>query len=206
MTIRLLDPSETREAVVLAARAFYDDPLFRHVYPDPSRRLAGFAREHAAYVRQYYAPYGRSEVAEVDGALAGLALWLPPGAETPWWRDALTLPALARSVGLRRLRRVLRDYRAFDEAMPDGPFWYLGLLAVDPDAQGRGVGAALVRTGLTRADRDGQGTFLETGTEQNVAFYQRLGFRVTGEVLLDNGPTHWTMWREPAPGSDPAPG
>ena len=196
MTIRPLAPGELAPATALAARAFFDDPLFRHIYPDPARRLGGFAREHAAYVRQYYAPYGISEVAEADGALAGLALWLPPGAETPWWRDLLTVPALAQAVGLRRLRRVLRDYRAFDEAMPDAPFWYLGLLAVAPEAQGRGVGSALVRAGLARADRDGVGTFLETGTERNVAFYQRLGFRATRQILIQDGPTHWAMWRD----------
>ena len=84
---------------------------------------------------------------------------------------------------------------AFDHALPEQPYWYLGLLAVEPAAQGRGVGSALVRTGLERADRDGVPTFLETGTQPNVAFYERLGFGVTDEILLPGGPTHWGMTR-----------
>ncbi len=198
MTLRTLRSDEVAAAAALAARAFFDDPLFEFVYPDPARRLAGFAREHAAYVRHYYAPYGVVEVAEVDEAPAGLALWQPPGAGPPWWRDGAVLLALARAVGPRRLPTVRRAYRAFDDAMPDGRFWYLGLLAVGPEMQGRGVGSGLLRAGLARADRDAVPTFLETGTATNVAFYHRLGFEVTGEIVLPGGPTHWAMTRPPA--------
>lgn len=207
MTVRPLGAAETSDAMHLAARAFAEDPLFRYVYPNPSRRVTGFAREHAAYVRHYYRPYGLCEVAEHSGVLAGLALWLPPGAEPPAWRDLMTLPTLARTVGLRRLWTVMRAYRAFDDALPTPPYWYLGLLAVAPEAQGRGVGSALVRAGLARADRDGVPVFLETGTRDNVAFYQRLGFEVTDEIDVPGGPMHWGMRREvtPDPSTPPEP-
>ena len=195
MTVRPFPPAETPDAMRLAARAFADDPLFRFVYPDPARRLAGFAREHTAYMRHYYRPYGLSEAAFLDGSMAGMALWLPPNAAPPAWREWATFPTLARTVGLRRLGTVIRAYHAFDHALPEQPYWYLGLLAVEPAAQGRGVGSALVRTGLERADRDGVPTFLETGTQPNVAFYERLGFGVTDEILLPGGPTHWGMTR-----------
>lgn len=195
MTVRPFSPAETPAAMRLAARAFADDPLFRFVYPDPTRREAGFVRENTAYMRHYYRPYGVCEAADLDGAMAGMALWLPPNADPPAWREWATVPTLARTVGLRRLRAVIRAYHAFDHALPEQPYWYLGLLAVEPEAQGRGVGAALVRAGLERADRDGAPTFLETGTEPNVAFYERLGFEVTEEILLPGGPTHWGMMR-----------
>ena len=201
MTVRPFPPAETPDAVRLAARAFADDPLFRFVYPDPARRLAGFAREHTAYMRHYYRPYGVCEAAYLDGAMAGMALWLRPNTDPPAWREWATFPTLARTVGLRRLRTVIRAYHAFDHAMPEQPFWYLGLLAVAPEAQGAGVGSSLVRAGLARADRDGVGSFLETGTAANVAFYQRLGFTVTEEIPLPGGgPTHWGMWRQPGNG------
>ena len=199
MTVRPLGRAEARAAADLAARAFFDDPLFRFVYPDPARRRGGFAREHEAYIRHVYRPVGLAEVAEVDGALAGVALWLPPGARSTWWRELLTMPTLARAVGLRRLPLALRAYRAFDASWPDGRFGYLGLLAVAPEAQGRGVGRALVQSGLARADTERAATYLETGTRRNVAFYERLGFRVTGRIALPaGGPAHWAMWRDPA--------
>jgi hypothetical protein len=39
--------------------------------------------------------------------------------------------------------------------------------------------------------------YLETGTERNVSFYVRHGFRVTEELTLPKGPPMWLMWREP---------
>lgn len=197
MTIRPLRPEETLSAAQVAARAFFDDPLFQHVYPNPARRLEGFAREHAIYIRHIYSRVGICEVAEHDGHLVGMSLWLPPGAKTSAWREWMAVPTMLWTIGPRHLMRVLRDYQAFDAVWPEGTFSYLGLLAVDPSAQGRGIGSALVRAGLTRSDRDGVGTFLETGTVENVGFYERHGFRVTDDVELPYGPRHWAMWRAP---------
>lgn len=200
MTVRPLRPDEAPAAAALAARAFHDDPLFVALHPDASRRDRAFAIEYEAYLRRIYLPAGIAEAAEVDGRIGGLALWLPPASLSGLrWREWSCLPALVRAVGLRRLPGVVREYAAFDRAFPtEGRFHYLGLLAVAPELQGQGVGGSLVRVGLARADRDGVGCYLETGTEANVAFYRRLGFDVAGRIPLPTAPTHWAMWRPPA--------
>lgn len=200
MTIRPLRPGEAQAAALLAARAFHDDPLFVALHPEAATRDREFAIEHEAYIRRLYLPAGIVEVAEVDGRLGGLALWFPPAALRGLrLREWSCLPALARAVGLRRLPGVLREYAAFDRAFPSSiPFHYLGLLAVAPEAQGRGVGSTLVRTGLARADRDGVACYLETGTEANVGFYRRFGFDVSDRIVLPTAPMHWAMWRPAA--------
>ena len=58
------------------------------------------------------------------------------------------------------------------------PHWYLSAVGVDPARHGEGLGSALVRRGIERAERDGRPIYLETGTESNVRFYERLGFEV----------------------------
>jgi hypothetical protein len=50
---------------------------------------------------------------------------------------------------------------------------------------------------LRRCDEESVGAYLETGTEENVRFYSRHGFRVTDEVPLPKGPPMWLMWRDP---------
>ena len=197
VSIQPLRPADTWPAVELAARAFHDDPLFTHLHPDPSTRDWEFARIHEAFMRRIYLPSGRSEGAWVDRQLVGMALWLPPSAQKGLLlQEWLCLPAMARAVGLRRTRFMMREYAAFDDAWPsDRTFHYLGLLAVSPDAQGAGVGSALLRAGADRADRDGVGLYLETGTEANLAFYGRHGFEV---IHLPTAPMHWAMWRPPA--------
>lgn len=197
MTIRPLVAADVEAAAALAARAFHDDPLFATLHPDAAARDREFAIEHAAYIRRIYLPVGIPEAAEVDGRLAGLALWLPPSSlDGLRWRELACLPALVRAVGLRRTRYIMREYAAFDRAFPtSGTFHYLGLLAADPDAQGRGVGSALLRAGLERADADGTDAYLETGNEANVGFYECHGFEVVGRIELPTAPTHWAMRR-----------
>jgi len=80
------------------------------------------------------------------------------------------------------------------ERLPDDPLWYLDAIAVDPSRQGAGVGGALVRHGLSLAERDGVGAFLETSVERNVTYYERFGFRVIDEGDAPGGGPHiWFM-------------
>jgi ribosomal protein S18 acetylase RimI-like enzyme len=77
------------------------------------------------------------------------------------------------------------------------PHWYLMVVGVDPELQNRGVGSALVKEGLARADQSGHPCYLETSEKRNLAFYERLGFVVLEEAKLGaGGPLAWAMRRE----------
>lgn len=84
-------------------------------------------------------------------------------------------------------RRMMRVLRQFDERrkklMPE-PHWYLMAIGIEPLHQGKGFGSALVRSGMRRADRDGKVIYLETESEINVSFYERLGFEVIEEMTI----------------------
>ena len=45
---------------------------------------------------------------------------------------------------------------------------------------------------------EGVPAYLECTKQRNVAFYERHGFAVTGEIQVpDGGPVLWAMWRAP---------
>lgn len=78
------------------------------------------------------------------------------------------------------------------------PRWYLGVLGVEPDRQGQGWGARLMKPVLARADAAGLPVSLETLREANVAYYRRHGFEVAvSRPLPGGGPTFWVMKRPP---------
>ena len=70
------------------------------------------------------------------------------------------------------------------------------LLGVEPACQGRGLGGALLRPILARADAESVPCYLETFAEQNLAFYARYGFAaVTAGTEPVSGIPFWTLWR-----------
>jgi GNAT superfamily N-acetyltransferase len=188
------------------ARAFQDDPVAAYVIPDPHERarcLPPFYALPAALAERF----GEAFVTGPD--VLGAALWFPPGLtefgaghfqEVGAGSLAGQLPEgafgrFASLVGyLDGLRR--RDVRQ--------PHWYLAILGVEPELQGRGIGGALMRPILDRCDRAQLPCYLETQKERNVPFYERHGFRVVVEVdEPTSGIRFWTMLREPHGASPP---
>jgi hypothetical protein len=54
----------------------------------------------------------------------------------------------------------------------------------------------LMRSGLDRCDAEHAPAYLESSKPENVPYYTRFGFEVTGEIPLpDGGPTLIPMWR-----------
>ena len=74
---------------------------------------------------------------------------------------------------------------------------HLQFLGVLPQRQGAGIGGRLMAPVLARCDRDAVPAYLEATSERNRALYERHGFRTTGELPLRDGPSLWTMWRDP---------
>jgi len=74
-------------------------------------------------------------------------------------------PALARAaVGAPgAFPRFARSGAALKQALPDAPIWYLQALGVHPDAQRRGIGAALLAAGVAMVDSDQLACHLHVG-------------------------------------------
>lgn len=65
---------------------------------------------------------------------------------------------------------------------------------MDAHLQGAGVGSKLMRVFAARMDAAGDAAYLETDKPENVRFYEKFGFQVTGEEEV-LGVTNWFMLR-----------
>jgi GNAT superfamily N-acetyltransferase len=177
----------------MLARAFHEDPIVDWVFQDEAVR--------PKYTRRFFAGrarvlIGQQEIYTVDGAAAA-AMWARPDE----WRDPplramKELAILAPGVGLR-VGRVVRGLVQVEARHPKPPHWYLAVLGTEPSRQGEGLATRLLQEVLESCDRDEIPAYLETGTERNVAFYTRHGFKATDELRLPKGPPIWLMWRDP---------
>jgi GNAT superfamily N-acetyltransferase len=193
-----LADSQLPQMVDVLARAFCSNPLNRAVVrsDDPDRCFRSNRHSMRALL-PIARRHGQVLVATLDGEVVGGLVASPPG------RSPLPPPPL-----MGRLRFLMRQgwsvarrwevvFEALDSLHPVEPHWYLGVLGVEGFAQSRGVGAALLSRWLVGVDRDAMPAYLETDSEGNVRFYERVGFSLDGEISI-LGVRAWRMKRPPA--------
>jgi ribosomal protein S18 acetylase RimI-like enzyme len=200
--VTLLQRGSVDTAAITLERAFFSDPMFTWIFPEPATRPAALRRLMRVPL-EYGVRYGR--VATSYDAKA-VCIWIPPG-------PGMTIPRMIRSgmlgvpfrIGFGPFGKFMRANDTMDKihkkCVPE-PHCYLIVVGVDPELQNRGVGSTLVKEGLTQADQTGYPCYLETSEKRNLAFYERLGFLVLEEATLGpGGPLAWAMRREPQRGS-----
>jgi GNAT superfamily N-acetyltransferase len=197
-----VEPAVARDIKPLAAvlgRAFYADPPFIWMLPDPATRLSRSGKLFATILRAEALQHGGVEVARAGGEIVGGAIWLPPGHWQPEVRQQIrALPGYVRAFG-RRLGHGSALVQALARAHPREPHWYLYVIGVDPSRQGQGVAGMLLRSRLRRCDQDGHPAYLEASKPASVPLYQHFDFEPTGTPSVPDGaPVITAMWRHPA--------
>ena len=196
--IDLLRREVMDRATITLERAFSTDPMFTWIFPDPRRRTQSLRRLNRVPL-EYGLRYGH--VTQSDDGMAA-AVWIPPGrAITVGGMVRSGIPTVPFRVGFRPFAKFMGANgimeRIHKKYVPE-PHWYLMIVGVDPELQGRGLGTALVKEGLARADRANCPCYPETSEERNLAFYERHGFMAVETATLgDGGPTGWAMRRDP---------
>lgn len=211
-TISRAQPGDARQLAEVAARAFAHDAHTRvkaAVRP-PGHFADGMASGFAAWL----AVPDRCVVLKAvddDGRIVGVVCWAFRGVEVenppfqpeaaaatdPVAAAAATNPhedppsapstdadAIARIDALEAMTSA--HLAAFRESvMPAGTAClYVMAIAVDPAAQGRGVGARLLRWGTARADRAGVFCWVHA-SEAGAAVFARRGFREVDRLVVD---------------------
>jgi ribosomal protein S18 acetylase RimI-like enzyme len=184
-----------REVVVRTlARAFDADPAVTFFARKDAGRARAIETMFDVSFMHLTLPFGESWMTD-DGR--GVALWTPPG-KWSTLGGLLGGPRLLGAVGIGRVLTTMRAVGRVQDVHPKAPHYYLYALGVTPEAQGRGLGSALLSEVLTRCDAERACAYLEASTEANARLYARHGFRASGQVTLaEPGPVVTTMWRDP---------
>jgi predicted N-acetyltransferase YhbS len=189
---RVLRPTDIEPTARVLARAFGDNPVYSFLHPRASTRatdLESFFRRNLAWRDSL----GLTWVAcDAGGEVIGTVTLEPPGGVSgtfsatwshwvvPTWREQ-------GARGVARLAWTDAEFARHNrEVAGQRRYWHVHAVAVDPRAQGRGVGMSMmtaVLAELTRLrDRDPAPVVLSTQRESNVHFYRRLGFETVKHV------------------------
>jgi ribosomal protein S18 acetylase RimI-like enzyme len=210
VAIRKLSPEDVEATACLLARAFADNACYAFMHPRAATRVADLT----AFFRRnltWHAPLGLTWVAAgASGDVIATATLEPPGG-VPSSIGRLVrhwvVPTL-RERGLGAVARIVwtdaefgRHYRRL---AGQETYWHVHAVAVDPAAQGRGAGTAIMRHALEALDAlrvlQPAPVVLSTQRERNVGFYERFGFELArrarmGAVAPGEAFTSWFMRR-----------
>ena len=179
-------------AAVLGA-AFADYPATRWTvdHRDHMTRVTGLQR---LSLDRLGLAFGQAWVAEVDGALASVAVWMDSRvaiADAVW---AAMVDEQRALEGDRAAASIEAD-RLLDGIRPTDAHLYLGAVGTVPAQQGRGLARSILAILLDTADAQRLPVYLETSTTANVRFYRSMGFEIADKVTIAGGPTTWAMVR-----------
>lgn len=194
MNITTASLAEVDESVGCLVAAFAQDPITGFLLqpgPGYQERLARFfsllMRARIALEMPVVVARGTSGI---HGAAMGYATahpaW-PKDLAEEWDRFESAIPGLTGRMAI------------YDEisakGKPPAPHYYLGVIGVDPDLHGSGIGTQLLKSfcDLSGSDPLSSGVYLETAEESNLGFYERAGFAETGRGSL-GGATLWCMY------------
>jgi ribosomal protein S18 acetylase RimI-like enzyme len=194
MAVTVAVPSDLHKAVLCLTAAFAQDPITGFVLQTgqgyPERLTRFFSLLMRARVALQMPVLVARDASDIQGAVMGYTTlhpaW-PTDIAEEWQHFEKTTPGLTE--------RLLAYEEIAEKFKPSAPHYYLGAIGVDPAAQGRGIGANLLKSFCDRSvdDLSSRGVYLETAKESNLAFYERAGFVETGRGTLGNN-ILWCMY------------
>jgi ribosomal protein S18 acetylase RimI-like enzyme len=195
--VRKVNEAEVPRLVEALARAFHDDPMMSWIFPDDEQRWQRLRQGFSFFARKIWLQH---DECYTTAQIAGGACWLPPG---EWHLSAFQqlrlLPGMIR-ITRGDFLRMMRTLNTMEKKHPHEQHYYLPVIGVQPESQGKGFGSALLRPILDRCDSERLPAYLEASSMRSRALYERHGFELVEELRVEDGaPPLWRMWREPMP-------
>ncbi len=196
-----LNKAQVKPAAEVLSRAFQNYPLLQYYFHDELER-----KKIALYFVSFaiFSGIRYGEIYATSPNLEGVAIWLPSG------NYPVTIWKLVRSVPLSvifgfgrygggRMRQLGEYVDAVHQRLAPFGHWFLQVIGVDPQFQGKGYAGKLLKPMLARIDEEGLSCYLETLDEHNVALYEHFNFTVIEKSTIPGtNLTNWAMLREKA--------
>jgi GNAT superfamily N-acetyltransferase len=196
-----IDPASDAAAAALDSEPFYRSIAVQFA-ADSMRRRAVLSR-YLDYSIAQGLRTGR--VVHLETPALGVAIWLLPRSPQIQERERADkhafLQRLLGEAGCANYQRIVEYMGGRARTVVDREAWYLSILAVAPQEQGRGFGKRLLAPTLEEADAALRVCYLETFGSGNLGFYERFGFLTRAEFTEPTtGSPYTLMMRSPRAG------
>jgi ribosomal protein S18 acetylase RimI-like enzyme len=186
-----LNPAERDAALVLLTRAFNEDPFMMHILEGNNNIGRSEAlqalMDYSLAIREYF---DWPILGLWDGqVLSGVAALSLPAVTDPWPQTLKQRFTIVKELlGLKGSMRLAKYSEISKRERPKALHIYLGVLGVDPAAQGRGFGKQLLDRvqDFSESYPGSTGVFLDTENPRNVPFYEHCGYEVISRHNMES--------------------
>lgn len=205
MTARLTDTHLTqmdiRAASLLLADAFHDNPAHTYIYPNDLRRREQLKWLMHTNLKAQFAVGQSFAKKDVDGRIAAMGFWHPPGALKASFFQLLRFGFFFMPFrdGMSAFKRMLHTVQEIEarraRSLRGRGSWYLNNMVVSSNYRGQGLGGMTLRHQLeTLVKPSGHPASLTTQKPENVSFYKALGFDVADDAPITDGRQEFPNW------------
>jgi GNAT superfamily N-acetyltransferase len=190
------------EVVSTLCAAFHDYPVMRYVLKDAGAEYDARLNQLVGYFTDSRVCRGWPVLGLVQrGELLAAANINPPQPAPPPASLQQRYDRLHDDLGEAAMTRFEAFSAAAAPFAPDEPHYYLGMIGVPPEHQGRGYARLLLNAvhEMSAQDPDSCGVVLTTETQKNVPLYEHFGYRVLGSGKVEELTT-WVMFRPDSSG------
>lgn len=171
--------SEKQTILDILHRSFIDNKSVNYTVKQDAKRSSRIYKllEYSLFQGENYGKIYLSK----DQTACAIVLF-PSKKKTTIKGIAWDLNLVLKCIGIRNVFKVLKREAQLKKQHPSFPFLHLWYVGVSPENQGKGLGTKLVQEIIEDAQNLNLPIFLETSTERNFPFYEKLGFQQFAEI------------------------
>lgn len=178
-------------------RGFFDDPMFRYLFPDHESRLEIMT---AFFPPLVHDGIKRGQViisAKREGACIFYPSDIPVFGEQFLETFTEITSIISTIAGMEALERLQLLAEKVEESEPHEPHCEVFWIAVIPEEQCKGIGGHLLQPVLDRADKHNVGCYVVSSNPRNIPFYERHTFQKISSIKVSDTYSMTCMWRLP---------
>ncbi len=119
-----------------------------------------------------------------DDKKACALIVLPDKKKTNLKSILLDLKLIVSCIGMSNIKKAMDRESRIKKLHPEEAMYYLWFIGVDPNAQNKGIGSALLNKVINEGAKKNRSTYLETSTLRNIPWYEKFGFKIYNELDL----------------------
>jgi len=190
--------SDIAKVAAVFLSAFREDPLMWYLFSS-ARDIQRALEVNFRYVIER--AWVNGAIFRTSAAYEGAAIWYLTGFPKSTFNLNIRMAwFMLNQFKVADLKEFVSFYLKVEKAhvrIISRPHYYLEILGVDAQFQGKGFASELVKPVLAHADRSRTYCYLETQTEKNAALYQHYGFEVVDTIQPGfGGAAYYLMLRK----------